>query len=79
LKKEYLLEDQTATVLRTLLEVGAPEYPQRLRSFSSLKARVPLSDEKLKEALLRAGAIQAVRPSDGENLWGLTKYHPDKL
>jgi hypothetical protein len=79
LKKTHLLQDQTEIVLRRLLEVGSPKYPQRLRSFTNLQARVPLTDEKLREALLRAGAIQCKRPGDGEILWGLTKYHPDKL
>lgn len=78
-RKKHRLEDQTETVLRRLLEVGAPKYPERLRSFASLKARVPLSDDKLVEALLRAGAIQCERRDGSEKLWGLAEYHPDKL
>lgn len=79
MRKDYLLEDQTETVLRTLLEVGPPKYPERLRSFAALEKRVPLTEEKLREALLRAGAIRCEKRADGEEMWGLIEFHPDKL
>jgi hypothetical protein len=74
LKKAYLLEDQTETVLREMLR--HPDY--KMRSFAQLQHHVPLSDDKLREALLRAGAV-SFKAADGTVLWGLLENHRDRV
>lgn len=69
------LEDQTEAVLRRLFRLG-----WRSRKFDSIQTFVPLEDGKLREALLRAGAIRLTPPShaNGEQ-WGLLKDHRDRV
>jgi len=74
LKKAYLLEDQTEMVLREMLR--HPGF--KMRTFAILQHHVPLSDEKLREALLRAGAVSFKR-SDGTVVWGLLENHRDRV
>lgn len=74
LKRTYKLEDQTEAVLRKLLR--HPDY--KMRSLTQLQHHVPLSDDKLSEALLRAGAV-SFKNSEGTVLWGLVENHRDKV
>ena len=76
LKRTYRLEDRTETLLRKLL--GDRRFKGRSRKFSTLQHHVPLTDEKLREALLRAGAIR-FENREGEEMWGLIGYHSDKV
>ena len=52
MRRTSRLEDRTEAILR--------DKRFKRRKFETIKAFVPLSDEKLREALLRAGAVQLV-------------------
>ena len=70
-RRSVRLQDQTELILRRLFRLG-----YRTRSFETIRTFVPLADDKLREALLRAGAIRLRAPEhpDGEH-WGLLKDH----
>ena len=72
-RRSNRLADNTEVVLRRMFKTGF-----RTRKFSTLSRFIPLEDNKLREALLRAGAIRINTPDDPEGeQWGLLKYHKD--
>jgi len=73
-KREHLLEDQTESVLRRMLQ----DRRFKRRKFETLQSFVPLSTEKLQEALLRAGAVRIVG-NEGQEYWGLLENHMDRV
>lgn len=75
-RRTYRLEDRTEWLLRTLLKDR--RFPGRSRKFTSLRHFVPLSDDRLREALLKAGAIR-FENREREELWGLIESHMDKV
>ena len=76
MRQTFQLEDRTEWLLRTLLQDR--RFPGKSRKFETLRHHVPLTDEKLREALLRAGAIR-FENREGEEMWGLIENHKDKI
>lgn len=76
MRRTFRLEDRTEWLLRTLLQDR--RFRGRSRKFETLRHHVPLTDEKLREALLRAGAIR-FENREGEEMWGLIENHKDKI
>jgi hypothetical protein len=74
-RRSFRLQDQTELILQRLFKLG-----YRTRSFETIRTFVPLADDKLREALLRAGAIRLRAPEhpDGEH-WGLLKDHRETV
>ena len=77
MKRRFRLEDRTEAILRKLLM----DRRFKRRKFETIKAFVPLSDEKLREALLRAGAVQLVDTGGdaGGEYWGLLENHHERV
>lgn len=73
-QREHRLEDQTEAVLRRMLQ----DRRFKRRKFETLQSFVPLSTEKLQEALLRAGAVR-IMGNDGQEYWGLLENHMDRV
>lgn len=73
MRRTYRLEDRTEAVLRKLLR----DQRFKRRKFDTIKGFVPLSDEKLNEALLRAGAVQ-ITGQDGD-YWTLIENAKDRV
>lgn len=76
MRRTFRLEDRTESLLRQLLKDR--RFRGKSRKFQTLQHHVPLTEEKLREALLRAGAIR-FENRDGEEMWGLIEYHSDKI
>ena len=75
LREELKLEYSTETVIRQLLN----EQGWSLRSFGTIKHHIRgFSDDKLREYLVRSGAI-AFENSKGKEFWGLLELNKDKL
>jgi len=72
-RRTHRLEDRTEVLLRKMLK--DPRYRQR--KFDTIQAFIPLQEEKLREALLRAGAIR-LKEIDGSEMWGLIEHHKDR-
>lgn len=70
-RRAYRLDDQTEAVLLKLLR----SRKWGKRSFEDLQRRVPLPDDKLREALLRVGAVQFINRETGKPVWGLLSRH----
>lgn len=73
MRRTYRLEDRTEAILRKLLH----DRRFKRRKFETIRGFVPLSDEKLKEALLRAGAVQIIG-QDGD-YWTLIENAKDRV
>jgi len=69
-RRAYRLDDRTEAVLRRLLK----DRRFNRRKFETIQAFVPLPDDKLREALLRSGAVR-LPASDGQEYWGLLENH----
>lgn len=74
-RRTHRFEDKTDAVLRKLLKL---KWVQR--KFGTIQTFVPLEDSKLREALLRAGAIRLTGPEhrNGEQ-WGFLKDHRSRV
>ena len=72
-RRTHRLEDRSEEVLRGMFKGGFANRGWKRRKFSTLRHFVPLSDEKLREALLRAGAIRL--DDEPVEQWGLLKHH----
>lgn len=73
-RRAYRLDDRTEAVLRRMLR----DRRFRRRKFETIQAFVPLSTEKLREALLRAGAVR-LSGNEGQEYWGLLENHLDRV
>jgi len=73
-RRTHRLEDRTEALLRRLLK----DRRYRQRKFETIRAFIPLPDEKLREALLRAGAV-CLPGNDGQEFWGLIEHHHDRV
>ena len=60
-------------LLRKMLEAENPAYPNRWRKLSTLMHVIGANEETTKRLLLEIGARAS---EDGQDLWGLVKYHP---
>lgn len=69
-RRAYRLDDRTEAVLRRLLK----DKRFTRRKIETIKGFVPLADDKLREALLRAGAVR-LSGNDGQEYWGLLENH----
>ena len=74
-QRMYRLEDKTDPVLLELLQ--SKKYD--MRTFKEIQRRIPLEDEKLREALLRIGAVAFTQRGTKEELWGLLDKHRKKV
>ena len=72
-RRSYRLEDRSEAILRGLLK----DRRFRRRKFETIQAFVPLPDEKLREALLRVGAVQ-LTGKDGY-YWTLFENYTDHV
>lgn len=74
-RRSNRLADNTETVLRRMFGRG-----YRTRKFDTLRHFVPLEDSKLREALLRAGAVRVSTPDEpGGEQWGLLEHHKNRV
>jgi len=73
MRRTFRLEDRTEAILRGMLR----DRRFKRRKFETIKGFVPLADDKLKEALLRAGAVQIIG-QDGE-YWTLIENAKDRV
>jgi hypothetical protein len=60
-------------LLRNMLEAKNQAYPQRWRSLTTRMHVIGASEETTKRLLLEIGARAS---ENGQDLWGLVKYHP---
>lgn len=73
-RRAYRLDDRTEAILRRLLK----DRRFRRRKFETIQSFVPLPTEKLREALLRAGAV-CLSGNEGQEYWGLLENHLDRV
>ena len=73
MRRTYRLEDRTEAILRKLLR----DRRFKRRKFETIRGFVPLSDEKLREALHRAGAVQ-ITGQDGDH-WTLIENAKERV
>lgn len=69
-KRSFRLHDRTEFILRRMLK----DRDYRRRRFSVIKRFVPLPDDRLREALLRAGGVR-LEFDDEDEIWGLLERH----
>lgn len=73
-RRAYRLDDRTEAILRRLLK----DRRFKRRKFETIQSFVPLTDEKLREALMRAGAVRLMG-NDDQEYWGLLENHLDRV
>ena len=73
-RRTHRLDDRTEVLLRRMLK----DRRFRRRKFETIQTFIPLGEVKLREALLRAGAI-CMKGADGQEFWGLLEHHRDKV
>lgn len=73
-RRAYRLDDRTEAILRRLLK----DKRFTRRKIETIQGFVPLADDKLREALLRAGAVRLMG-NDGQEYWGLLENHHDRV
>lgn len=74
-RRSNRLADNTEAVLRGMFQRG-----YRTRKFETLRHFIPLEDNKLREALLRAGAVRLNAPNEsGGEQWGLLEHHRKRV
>ncbi|HQR89953.1 MAG: hypothetical protein B7Y81_15450 [Caulobacter sp. 32-67-35] len=74
-RRSNRLADNTEAVLRGMFGRG-----YRTRKFETLRHFIPLEENKLREALLRAGAVRISAADDPEGeQWGLLEHHRNRV
>lgn len=76
-RRTHRLEDRSEEVLRGMFKGGFANQGWKKRKFRTLRHFVPLPDDKLREALLRAGAIRL--DEEPVEQWGLLEHHRDRV